>query len=160
MISLVPLLLALWSPVALWWCAFALQLYLTVRLVFWQEVIVVEAAGVARSLRRSWQLVRGNWWRLAFLVVVTWGCGMLFRLLPAYLAVPVGSLPGSDKDVFFDPTSGQFAAKVPGGAADTPAAALYAAAEIVASGNDHFLSQLTPDAAVDHPDLHLIGVGL
>jgi len=92
MISLVPLLLALWSPVALWWCAFALQLYLTVRLVFWQEVIVVEAAGVARSLRRSWQLVRGNWWRLAFLVVVTWGCGMLFRLLPAYLAVPVGSL--------------------------------------------------------------------
>src|SRR6266481_5585971 len=52
---------------ALWWCAFALQIYLAVRLIFWREVIVVEAAGLARASRRSWNLVRRNWWRLAFL---------------------------------------------------------------------------------------------
>lgn len=49
---------------ALQWCA----IYLAVRLIFWREVIVVEAAGLARAFRRSWHLVRGNWWRLAFLV--------------------------------------------------------------------------------------------
>src|SRR5439155_80183 len=69
---------------ALGWCAFALQIYLLVRLIFWREVIVVEAAGLARASRRSWNLVRGNWWRLAFLAAVTWwGAGMrLDRPLP------------------------------------------------------------------------------
>src|SRR5439155_17841300 len=42
---------------ALWSCAFALQIYLAVRLIFWREVIVVEAASLARASRRSWHLV-------------------------------------------------------------------------------------------------------
>ena len=50
---------------ALWSCAFALEIaleiYLAVRLIFWREVIVVEAAGLARASRRSWNLVRRNW---------------------------------------------------------------------------------------------------
>ena len=81
--------------VALGWCAFAfaLQTYLAVRLIFWREVIVVEAAGLARASRRSWNLVRRNWWRLAFLDAVTgWGAGMLLKRLPAYLSVPAGGL--------------------------------------------------------------------
>jgi len=49
---------------------FALQIYLAVRLIFWREVIVMEAAGLARASRRSWNLVRRNWWRLAFLAAV------------------------------------------------------------------------------------------
>ena len=78
---------------ALWSCAFALQIYLAVRLIFWREVIVVEAAGLARASRRSWNLVRRNWWRLAFLAAVTgWGAGMLLKRLPAYLSVPAGAL--------------------------------------------------------------------
>ena len=78
---------------ALVWCIFALQIYLPVRLIFWREVIVVEAAGLARASRRSWHLVRRNWWRLAFLAVVTWwGAGMLLKRLPAYLSVPAGGL--------------------------------------------------------------------
>ena len=78
---------------ALWWCAFALQIYLAVRLIFWREVIVVEAAGLASASRRSWNLVRRNWWRLAFLDAVTgWGAGMLLKRLPAYLSVPAGGL--------------------------------------------------------------------
>ena len=78
---------------ALGWCAFALQIYLLVRLIFWREVIVVEAAGLARASRRSWNLVRGNWWRLAFLAAVTWwGAGMRLERLPAYLSVPTGAL--------------------------------------------------------------------
>jgi len=77
---------------ALVWCIFALQIYLPVRLVFWREVIVVEAAGLARASRRSWHLVRRNWWRLAFLAVVTWWGGMRLARLPAYLSVPAGAL--------------------------------------------------------------------
>ena len=78
---------------ALVWCIFALQIYLAVRLIFWREVIVVEAAGLASASRRSWNLVRRNWWRLAFLDAVTgWGAGMLLKRLPAYLSVPAGGL--------------------------------------------------------------------
>lgn len=77
---------------ALGWCAFALQIYLLVRLIFWREVIVVEAAGLARASRRSWHLVRGNWWRLAFLSAMTLGTGMLLARLPAYLSVPTRAL--------------------------------------------------------------------
>src|SRR5438094_1138926 len=78
---------------ALWSWAFALQIYLAVRLIFWREVIVVEAAGLARASRRSWNLVRRNWWRLACLAAVTgWGAGMLLKRLPAYLSVPAGGL--------------------------------------------------------------------
>ena len=72
---------------------FALQIYLAVRLIFWREVIVAEAAGLASASRRSWNLVRRNWWRLAFLNAVTgWGAGMLLKRLPAYLSVPAGAL--------------------------------------------------------------------
>ena len=78
---------------ALWSWAFALQIYLAVRLIFWREVIVVEAAGLARASRRSWNLVRRNWWRLAFLAAVKGvGAGMLLKRLPAYLSVPAGAL--------------------------------------------------------------------
>src|SRR5438093_1640246 len=56
---------------ALWSWTFALEIYLAVRLIFWREVIMVEAAGLARASRRSWNLVRRNWWRLAFLAAVT-----------------------------------------------------------------------------------------
>ena len=73
---------------ALWWCA----IYLAVRLIFWREVIVVEAAGLASASRRSWNLVRRNWWRLAFLSAMTLGTGMLLARLPAYLSVPAGAL--------------------------------------------------------------------
>ena len=74
---------------ALWWCA----IYLAVRLIFWREVIVVEAAGLARASRRSWNLVRRNWWRLAFLAAVKGvGAGMLLKRLPGYLSVPAGAL--------------------------------------------------------------------
>src|SRR5439155_10181812 len=78
---------------ALWSWTFALEIYLAVRLIFWREVTMVEAAGLARASRRSWNLVRRNWWRLAFLAVVTgWGAGMLLKRLPAYLSVPAGGL--------------------------------------------------------------------
>jgi len=77
---------------ALWSWTFALEIYLAVRLIFWREVIVVEAAGLARASRRSWHLVRGNWWRLAFLSAMTLGTGMLLARLPAYLSVPTRAL--------------------------------------------------------------------
>ncbi len=78
---------------ALWWCVFAPQIYLLVRLTFWREVIVVEAAGLASASRRSWNLARRNWWRLAFLAAVTgWVAGIVLKRLPAYLSVPAGAL--------------------------------------------------------------------
>src|SRR5438128_11881483 len=77
---------------ALWSWTFALEIYLAVRLIFWREVIVVEAAGLARASRRSWHLVRRNWWRLACLAAVTWWGGMRLARLPAYLSVPAGAL--------------------------------------------------------------------
>ena len=87
---------------ALGWCVFALQIYqiyLLVRLIFWREVIVAEAAGLASASRRSWNLVRRNWWRLAFLAAVTrWGAGILLKRLPAYLSVPAGALLGLAAD--------------------------------------------------------------
>jgi hypothetical protein len=72
--------------------AFALQIYLAVQLIFWREVIVAEAAGLARASRRSWNLVRRNWWRLAFLAATRLGAGMLLKRLPAYLSVPADAL--------------------------------------------------------------------
>jgi len=79
-----------------WWPTFVLQLYVlyvVVRLALWREAIVVEAAGLARAARRSWELARGNWWRLAFLVAITWwGAAMLLGPLPVYVSVPAGAL--------------------------------------------------------------------
>ena len=45
---------------ALWSWTFALEIYLAVRLIFWREVIVVEAAALARASRRSWNLGAGT----------------------------------------------------------------------------------------------------
>jgi len=100
-IFVAPFVVLLVAPprVALWRCAFALQIYLAVRLIFWREVIVAEAAGLASASRRSWNLVHGNWWRLAFLAAVTWwGAGMLLKRLPAYLSVPADALLGLAAD--------------------------------------------------------------
>jgi hypothetical protein len=79
---------ALWS-----WVVMVPQLYVTVRVVFWSEVVVVEGAGPGRALRRSWELVAGNWWGLAFLTRGgQLGAAMLRSSLPTYLMLPASSL--------------------------------------------------------------------
>ncbi|MGE5564135.1 MAG: glycerophosphoryl diester phosphodiesterase membrane domain-containing protein [Bacillota bacterium] len=46
--------------------------FLTVRLMLSSPVAAAEEAGPVRILHRSWDLTRGNWWRLFAFVVLFW----------------------------------------------------------------------------------------
>jgi hypothetical protein len=65
--------------------------YVSVRLAFWNAAILVDGLGAIAALRRSWQLTRGNWWRLSML---GWMSGSFCLLLAlAHVAIPAVPIP-------------------------------------------------------------------
>lgn len=63
--------------------------WLAVRFLVAPAAIVVEEIGVFAGLRRSWQLTRGNWWRLLGITLVV---GLLVGVLTQIVLMPVSLL--------------------------------------------------------------------
>ncbi|MBB2996602.1 glycerophosphoryl diester phosphodiesterase membrane domain-containing protein [Paeniglutamicibacter cryotolerans] len=64
--------------------------FLSVRLLFAPAAIVAEAVGAFASLKRSWVLTRGSWWRLFGIVLL---CGLVVGVAVSVLTTPL-SLAG------------------------------------------------------------------
>ena len=66
-----------------------ITIFIFVRLCLMVAVASQEAGGPIALLKRSWQLTRGNWWRLfAFLLI----CGVLLLVLYLAVGAVIGSL--------------------------------------------------------------------
>lgn len=63
-------------------------IYLAVRFTVAAQAVVLERQGVTDSLRRSWNLVEGNWWR-------TFGIVLVVAILVSVLERIVGSIVGA-----------------------------------------------------------------
>ena len=58
--------------------------FLGVKLHYWAYALLIEDEGITGSLKRSWRIVRGNWWR-------TFALGIIF-LLPISLLFVIAEL--------------------------------------------------------------------
>ena len=57
-----------------------LGIYVFVALSFVSQVIVIENTNVVAGIQRSWQLVRGQWWRVAGMTVLVYLISIIFTL--------------------------------------------------------------------------------
>lgn len=67
-------------------------IYLALRLQFYTALIVEEDAGIIESLKRSWEITRGQTWRLFLLSLVQIGFflgGLILLLVGLFVAIPV-----------------------------------------------------------------------
>lgn len=62
-------------------------LILGVRWLFAIPVVVLEHAGPVQALRRSWQLVRGSWWRVFGIMLLGW---IIVYFVSAIISLPFG----------------------------------------------------------------------
>ena len=76
-------------------------IYVTVRLQLWMAVIFSENRGGASALGRSWDLVKGNWWRvtgIAFVAgVVMWVVTMAFAMVVG-IGIGIAGIRGTTPD--------------------------------------------------------------
>ncbi len=65
-------------------------IFLGIKLIYYDCAILIEDAGIIGSLKRSWQVVRGNWWR-------TFGLHLIFTLPISllYLVAEIVPTPGA-----------------------------------------------------------------
>lgn len=64
-----------------------LLIYVTVRLQLWMAAMFTENSGAAASLGRSWNLVKGHWWRVT-------GVGFVSAVVVWVLTMAVGAVVG------------------------------------------------------------------
>jgi hypothetical protein len=68
-------------------------IYVTVRLQLWMSIVFTENLGGATALGRSWELVKGHWWRVAGIGFVAGVVIWIFELaVGAVIAAAVGLL--------------------------------------------------------------------
>jgi hypothetical protein len=67
-------------------------IYIAVRFTVASQAVVLERQGVTDSLRRSWNLVEGNWWRVFGIVIVV---TILVGVLEAIAGRVVGGVAGN-----------------------------------------------------------------
>src|SRR5579872_1781901 len=71
-------------------------IYIAVRFTVASQAAVLERQGVTDSLRRSWELVQGNWWRVfGIVLVVTILVGVLETLVGRIVSVSTGDVLGT-----------------------------------------------------------------
>jgi hypothetical protein len=80
-----PLAILIAAPAAI--ALIILFIYVTVRLQLWMAVMFSENLGGASSLGRSWDLVKGQWWRMT-------GIGFVAGIVIWILSLAVGALGG------------------------------------------------------------------
>lgn len=68
-----------------------LFIYVTLRLQIWMAVMFSENVGGPSSLGRSWELVKGNWWRVMGIVFVS---GVLIWVVSLAIAGAIGLVIG------------------------------------------------------------------
>lgn len=56
-------------------------IYLWVRLQFVPQILVLEDVGLVQAFRRSWDLVRGSWWRVFGVDVLVFGIATVVNLI-------------------------------------------------------------------------------
>jgi membrane-anchored glycerophosphoryl diester phosphodiesterase (GDPDase) len=71
-----------WMPFVAMALLIWVLVYIHVRLGFWTVAILSDRLGVIAALRRSWELTRGNWWRM-----------LALGLIPVIAAMPLAALP-------------------------------------------------------------------
>ncbi len=71
--------------------ALIVLIYLMARLQLWMAVMFSENLGAASSLGRSWDLVKGQWWRVTG---VTFVAGVIIWILSAAIGVIAGLIVG------------------------------------------------------------------
>ncbi|MCG8352024.1 MAG: glycerophosphoryl diester phosphodiesterase membrane domain-containing protein [Chloroflexales bacterium] len=71
--------------------------YVAIRLLFVPQAIIIEKKGVIDSLQRSWQLVRGSFWRVLGIVLV------IYFLIQILIFIPTSSLEFAVGGVFNTP---------------------------------------------------------
>ena len=70
-------------------------IYIAVRFVVASQAAVLERQGVTDSLRRSWNLVEGNWWRVfGIVIVVAILVGVLEQIVSRILGAIAGDVLG------------------------------------------------------------------
>lgn len=68
-------------------------IFLSVKLYYFQYFILFDNKGVIESLRLSWQMVKGNWWRTALLLVI-WG-------ILGSISALVGNMPRTTEVIIY-----------------------------------------------------------
>jgi hypothetical protein len=70
---------------------FIVLIYVMVRLQLWLPVMFAENRGAASSLGRSWELVKGNWWRVTLIGFVS---GVVIGILTWAVSAGIGIVVG------------------------------------------------------------------
>jgi hypothetical protein len=99
-IGIIPfILIALifFGVLTLFTCTLLIVAFVAIRLLFVPQAIVIEKKGVIDSLQRSWQLVRGSFWRVFGIVIV------ISLLIQTLILVPTSSLSAGIGFVFSTP---------------------------------------------------------
>lgn len=95
-----PMVILVSVPIVI--AAFVVLIYLMARLQLWMAVMFSENLGGASSLGRSWDLVKGQWWRVTG---VTFVSGIIIWILSAAIGgvggfvIGVGAIHGATMDV-------------------------------------------------------------
>ena len=73
--------------------------YLAVRWTFFLQAALLEHLGPVAALSRSWDLVKGNWWRvfgiMLVAIIIAAGVSFVLRMIPMLATTPVGSILGA-----------------------------------------------------------------
>jgi hypothetical protein len=68
----------------------ALSVWIYVKVLVAPAAVVIEELGAVDALRRSWQLTRGNWWRVLGITLVV---GIMVGIIAQVVTIPVSLLP-------------------------------------------------------------------
>jgi hypothetical protein len=68
---------------------FALLIWIYIKLMVAPAAVVIEELGAVDGLRRSWQLTRGNWWRILGITLVV---GIMVGVISQVVMIPVSLL--------------------------------------------------------------------
>jgi hypothetical protein len=76
-------------------------LYVGFRLYLWPAVLTAERCGAGQSLRRSWTLMGGHWWRSSTTLFVIFVLALVFSVVIDFCAGLVGRVVHGDATVVF-----------------------------------------------------------
>ena len=69
----------------------ALSVWIYIKILVAPAAVVIEELGAVDGLRRSWQLTRGNWWRILGITLVV---SIMVGIIAQVVTIPVSLLPG------------------------------------------------------------------
>lgn len=67
-------------------------IFISIKLFFYDAAIIIEGDDLSGSLKRSWQIVQGNWWRLFALFLLLTLPGLIVSFSENIIPAPVYGL--------------------------------------------------------------------